>query len=364
MRQPRPPSGVIRLADALKAVGPASTFVFLLGLSTIVLVLGRLEPVAVERVRSTVIDTVAPLLDVLSRPIDLARQVASEVESHLELRTENQQLKAEVERLTAWQAVARNLSEENKSLRQLMSLPADPQITYVTARVVADAGGPFVRTILIGAGERDGIQRGQAIATGDGVVGRVVGVGSHASRVLLLTDLNSRVPVIIQGTKLHAILIGDNSANPKLDFLPSAVSVNPGDRVVTSGDGGMFPAGLPIGVILNVDGRTPRIQLLVDLKKLDFVRVLKFQLPLGIDDTGPSVIAPPAVSGAPLPPANAAAPSPGGLPAPVSLRDLTTPGKPIVARTAQPPVAASDAVPIPTTTATDEGDPEPPDRPE
>jgi len=365
VRKPRPRSDVIRFTDAIKAVGPATTYVFLLILSSFVLVLGRFEPAAVERLRTAMIDTMAPILDVLARPIDTARQAAEEIESHMDLRSENTRLKGEVERLNAWQALARNLVEENKSLRQLMGLAADPQTTFVTARVVADSGGPFVRTILISAGEKDGIQRGQAIATGDGIVGRIVGVGARASRVLLLTDLNSRVPVIIQGTKLRSILIGDNSTHPKLEFLASGTSISPGDRIVTSGDGGMLPAGLPVGVVMAVEGRTPRIQLLVDLKKLDFVRVLRFQMQLNIDDSGPVVIAPPAAP--PQAQINASA-APATAPAATPLRDLTaapraTPASPL-ARTATPPANTSEPTPTPTSTATEENDPDPPDRPE
>ena len=355
MRKQRPQSGVIRLTDAIKAIGPATTFVFLLLLASFVLVLGRFEPAAVERVRTAMIDTMAPVLDVLARPIDTTRQLVDEIDSHMDLRAENLRLKEEVERLNAWQALARNLVEENKSLRQLTGLSPDPQTTFVTARVVADAGGPFVRTILISAGEKDGIQRGQAIATGDGIVGRIVGVGARASRVLLLTDLNSRVPVIIQGTKLRSMLIGDNSPHPKLDFLPSSAAVNPGDRIVTSGDGGMFPAGLPVGVVKSMDGRIPRIQLFVDLKKLDFVRVLRFQMQLNIDDTGPMVIAPPG-SGTPLaaaPLGNAGMSSPV---APIVLRDLAAAPKTLQpganARSAAPPTSVADPAPTPTSTAT------------
>ncbi len=367
MRKQRPQSGVIRLTDAIKAIGPATTFVFLLLLASFVLVLGRFEPAAVERVRTAMIDTMAPVLDVLARPIDTTRQLVDEIDSHMDLRAENLRLKEEVERLNAWQALARNLVEENKSLRQLTGLSPDPQTTFVTARVVADAGGPFVRTILISAGEKDGIQRGQAIATGDGIVGRIVGVGARASRVLLLTDLNSRVPVIIQGTKLRSMLIGDNSPHPKLDFLPSSAAVNPGDRIVTSGDGGMFPAGLPVGVVKSMDGRIPRIQLFVDLKKLDFVRVLRFQMQLNIDDTGPMVIAPPG-SGTPLaaaPLGNAGMSSPV---APIVLRDLAAAPKTLQpganARSAAPPTSVADPAPTPTSTATEENETDPPDRPE
>ena len=180
-----------------------------------------------------------------------------------------------------------------QELRTLMNLPADPLASFASARVVADSGGPFIRTVLIGAGERDGVRRGQAVATGNGVVGRVVGVGNRAARVLLLTDLNSRVPVVIQGTRIRAMLVGDNGQRPRLEYLPSTATINPGDRVVTSGDGGLFPEGLPIGTVALSEPHMPRVQLYVDLEKLDFVRIFRFAMPLEIEDRPPSVIAPP-----------------------------------------------------------------------
>lgn len=293
MRQRWAQSGMVRLSDAFKAVGPAATFLFLIAISGMMLILGRFEPAAIERFRGAVIDVSTPILDTLSRPIDAIRDTSSAIQSHLDLKAENERLTEEVERLQSWQATARRLADENHELRVLLKLPADPLASFASARVVADSGGPFIRTVLIGAGERDGVRRGQAVATGEGVVGRVVNVGNRAARVLLLTDLNSRIPVIIQGTRIRAMLVGDNGPRPRLEYLPSTASINPGDRVVTSGDGGLFPEGLPIGVVAAGEPHAPRVQLYVDLEKLDFVRIFRFAMPLEIEDRPPSVIVPP-----------------------------------------------------------------------
>jgi len=300
VRQRWAQSGMVRLSDAFKAVGPATTFLFLTALSCTVLALSRFEPTSIDRVRGLIIDGLAPVLDALSRPIDVLRDLSAEIQGHLNLKAENERLAEEVERLRSWQATARRLTDENRDLRSLTGLPNDPLASFASARVVADSGGPFIRTVLIGAGERDGVRRGQAVATGDGVVGRVVGTGHRAARVLLLTDLNSRIPIVIQGTRLRAMLVGDNSARPRLEYLPSGATITPGDRVVTSGDGGLFPEGLPIGVVTAVESHVPRVQLFVDLERLDFVRIFRFAMPLEIDERAPSVIAaPPNLNAAP-----------------------------------------------------------------
>ena len=95
--------------------------------------------------------------------------------------------------------------------------------------------------------------------------------------MLLITDINSRLPVLIEATRARAILVGDNGDKPKLAFLSAAADVSVGDRIITSGQGGMFPAGLPIGVVASVDGTGVRVSPLVDFDRLEMVRVVDFE---------------------------------------------------------------------------------------
>ena len=106
-----------------------------------------------------------------------------------------------------------------------------------------------MRTVLVNAGTDDRVARGQAAITGEGLVGRLTEVGNRAARVLLITDLNSRIPVTIESSHANAVLAGDNSERPRLLYLPSPDAVKIGDRIVTSGEGGVFPPGLPVGVV-------------------------------------------------------------------------------------------------------------------
>ncbi len=92
-------------------------------------------------------------------------------------------------------------------------------VSYVTARVIANSGGAYVRTLLINAGIEDHVARGQAAITGEGLVGRLTEVGNRAARVLLITDLNSRIPVMIESSHVNAVLAGDNSERPRLMYL-------------------------------------------------------------------------------------------------------------------------------------------------
>jgi rod shape-determining protein MreC len=148
----------------------------------------------------------------------------------------------------------------------------------VTAPVIANSGGAFVRMILINAGSDDHVARGEAAITGEGLVGRLTEVGARASRVLLITDLNSRIPVTIESTHVPAVLAGDNSERPRLMYLPSADTAKVGDRIVTSGEGGVFPPGLPVGVVSVIDATGPRVEPYVELSQLGYVLVVDYGL--------------------------------------------------------------------------------------
>jgi rod shape-determining protein MreC len=143
---------------------------------------------------------------------------------------------------------------------------------------VADSGGAFAQSILIAAGSRDGVAKGQAAMTSEGLVGRVTQAGYRSARVLLITDINSRIPVRVGEAGDRAILAGDNSSRPKLIYLGVKSAVAPGDRIVTSGDAGAFPPGLPVGRVVATDDSTAVIETFVSRERLQYVEVLDFGL--------------------------------------------------------------------------------------
>ncbi len=130
-----------------------------------------------------------------------------------------------------WQNTALGLENENKELRQLLRYAPEPKLAFISARVIADAGGPFVRSLIVTAGKTDGVREGMAAMTGEGLIGRVVEAGEWSSRILLITDLNSRIPVVITGSGDHAIPGGDNAPRLKLLYLPQDAILKPGVRV-------------------------------------------------------------------------------------------------------------------------------------
>src|SRR5262245_30718707 len=173
-----------------------------------------------EGLRAGAADTFAPVLSAIGQPVQEAAIFVRNVSGLTQLQAENLRLQQENQRLREWYQTALVLEAENKSLRDLMNIRLDPQNSYITARVLADSGNTFVKSLLVSAGSNEGVKKGQAVISGDGVIGRIVEVGKNTARVLLLTDMNSRVPVLVENSRQHAILAGENEQAPILAHLP------------------------------------------------------------------------------------------------------------------------------------------------
>jgi rod shape-determining protein MreC len=220
---------------------------------------------------------IGPTLDVLSLPGQWLAAANTGFRNHVFVASENQRLRREVAELRQWRNAAIALEDINARYRDLLGLKIDPPIAMVTARVVLDSRGPFANTRLANAGAEKGVVIGNPVMSETGLVGRVVGVGNGISRILLLTDAASHIPVLIDRTNARAILTGDGGPNPTLEYLRGPSAVQNGDRVLTSGDGGVIPRGLPVGTaVKGLDGRW-RIRLAADNSAVDFVRILQFK---------------------------------------------------------------------------------------
>jgi rod shape-determining protein MreC len=275
---------MIRLSPARRAMIERITFPLLVLLSGVMIVLGKADQVMLESLKNSVMDAAAPALDMLSRPSGLVDTAVGRARDFLTVYQENARLAEENERLLGWQQAALKLASENAQLRDLLRVAPEPATSYVTARVIANSGGAYARSVMVNAGRENGVVRGEAAVTGEGLVGRVSEVGSRAARILLITDLNSRVPVIVEGSRQRAVLAGDNSEHPSLRYLEAGAAIRIGDRIVTSGQGGVFPPGLPVGVVAVFNGELARVELFVELSRVDYLRLVDY----GLADALPS----------------------------------------------------------------------------
>ncbi|MGL6208216.1 MAG: rod shape-determining protein MreC [Paracoccaceae bacterium] len=256
-----------------------------------IFLLWRIDSPRVERFRSALIDRVVPSFDWALVPVNHAASMLDDFQSYSRLYEQNQQLRDELQQMKAWKEAALQLEQKNARLLDLNQVRLDPKLTHVTGVVLADSGSPFRQSMLLNVGARDGIRDGWATMDGIGLVGRISGVGNQTARVILLTDSNSRIPVTVQPSGQKAILSGDNSSLPPLDFLEDADQVRPGDRVVTSGDGGVFPAGLLVGQVALGNDKRLRVVLSADYQRLEFLRVLRSHELTPITDAG-ALVAP------------------------------------------------------------------------
>ena len=262
-----------RYSTALGRLMLGALTVMLLGL----FLLWRIDNPRIERLRMEITDRVIPNFSAVTAPVTSAVNILRSARSYSRIYQQNQELRRELHQMKAWKEAALQREQENARLLDLNNVRLDPKFTKITGVVLADSGSPFRQTVLLNVGRRDGIVDGWAAIDGIGLVGRIAGVGERSSRVILLTDTSSRIAVSIESNGQRAMIIGDNTSRPPLEFLEAPETVRPGDRVVTSGDGGVFPSGLLVGQVTQTQSGRLRVRLAADIQRLEFLRVLRHQ---------------------------------------------------------------------------------------
>ncbi|WP_323006085.1 rod shape-determining protein MreC [Pseudorhodobacter sp.] len=252
----------------------------------------RIDSPRVERFRTALVDTMVPSFEWALVPVTKTVDMFESFQSYASLYDQNQELRRELQQMKAWKEAALQLEQKNARLMDLNQVRLDPKLTHVTGVVLADSGSPFRQSVLLNVGARDGVRDGWATMDGIGLVGRISGVGDRTARVILLTDSNSRIPVTAQPSGQRGLLSGDNTARPPLEFVEKPDLVRPGDQVVTSGDGGVFPAGLLVGTVVQGNDRRLRVALSADYERLEFLRVLRSHAMEPITDAGSLVAVP------------------------------------------------------------------------
>lgn len=242
-------------------------------IALVVIFVGRVQPTLFDRARAYASDHTAPVLETLRLPLRSAGEWASGLGHAFDVYQENQRLKQENARLRQWQDAALVLEQRLKRYQLLLNAVPDPALGSVTAHVIGRASRPFLDTMILDAGRRQHVKPGEAVVDDRGMIGRIFVAGEHTSWVILLTDLNSRIPVAIEPGGVQAIMIGDNSAEPYLEVSTERARLKTGQQVVTSGDGAILPAGLAIGKIY-WDGSEFRTALRADAGHSEDVRVL------------------------------------------------------------------------------------------
>ena len=263
----------------------------------------RIDSPRAEAMRAEFVDRFVPGFEWAMTPLTQVTRMVSSLQSYARIYEQNQELRRELQKMQAWKEAAVQLEQENAKLLAQNNVRLDPSLTSITGMVLTDSGTAFRQSVLLNVGRRDGVVDGWAVMDGLGLVGRISGVGSQTSRVILLTDPSSRIPVEVQPSGEDALLTGDNSTLPTLDFIERPENVRPGDRVVSSGDGGVFPPGLLVGQLAQASDGRLRVRLAADYGRLEFLRVLRSHPTERLSDTGLLIPPPPSeFIGPPMPP--------------------------------------------------------------
>jgi rod shape-determining protein MreC len=241
---------------------------------------GKAQSGLLDGMRTGLTDWGAPVIRLVNGPFDGVSQWFRHLDEMLDVYHENIRLKEENARLKQWRSAALLLESRVKRYQLLMNAVPDPALTSTTARVIGRATKPFIETMILDAGKSEGVKPGQAVMDARGVVGRIYLAGQHTAWVILLTDLNSRIPVTVEPGNVQAIMAGDNSQAPSIDPMTQGVALQNGAQVVTSGDGGLLPPGLPIGTLVEDNGQF-RVALLADPGSAEDVQILDYKAPPG-----------------------------------------------------------------------------------
>lgn len=270
---------MIRLSVPLRQALSRLTLPVMLMLSFGLVLIGRADQGVSDHLRAGLDDLLAPAYGLVAGPIEAAEHGTGMIGHLFELNAENQQLLTENANLLQWQAVAMALEAQNNALKSALNYVPPDAPQFHTGDVVADSGGVYARSVLVvlpPATANTASLVGAVAMDGRGVVGRVVDAGSRSARVLLITDLNSRIPVAIGPKGAPALMAGTNGADPQLLYWAPGSPPAEGAMVLTSAMGGAFPPGLPVGVVHYDAQNEPVVLPLADLASLRLLRLFSY----------------------------------------------------------------------------------------
>jgi rod shape-determining protein MreC len=253
--------------------------VIVIALAVVLVLLGKAQGGLFDRARGHATDLLAPVLEKVRAPVAGFDRWMGSITEIFSVYQENLRLKDENARLRQWRNVAVVLQGRVGRYQQLLHAVPDPRMNAVLAKVIGRANRPFLQTMILDAGRDNHALPGEAVMDPRGMIGRIYLTGNRTSWVILLTDLNSRIPVTISPGNVQAIMAGDNSPMPALDMVSHTVTLHAGDQVTSSGDGGFLPAGLPVGTLVSDGSGRFRVALLSDPGASQDVEILNFSKP-------------------------------------------------------------------------------------
>lgn len=240
------------------------------------MMLSKADTLILNKISNSLSRGLSPVIQVMQFPAEVVYAIYDKIRDISLVYSENKRLKAENTELLMLKNQVRTLKAENKLLGQMLNYAQPPEATYITAKIVAEEGDGFSHSLIAYSENASQVRKGQVVLGAQSVVGRVESVSGSYIRVLLFTDINSKVPVILERNRIRGILSGDNTTVPKLLFTATGADIKEGDVVVTSGVAGVFPTGLPIGVISKITKDAIAVETISDIERLEYVKIVDY----------------------------------------------------------------------------------------
>lgn len=253
-------------------------FIIILFLCAFLLILlSKVNSPVVSIVNNAVIRVSGPIMQVVEFPARIIHNVYTYVRDISNVYSDNRALRFENKQMMVLQNKVRTLEVENQLLERLLNYVPPADASFMSAKIIAESGDNFTHTLLVYIGD-EAVRKGQIVLGEESVIGRIDRVSGKYAKIILVTDINSKIPVVIERTRARGILSGNNTDKPQLIFIRDASDIQEGDVVVTSGVGGMFPSGLPVGFISSVKNGIIEIETMADISRVEYVRIVDYGL--------------------------------------------------------------------------------------
>ncbi len=259
-----------------KAHGLGTTILIIFSL--LLLIIGKVNEDSFSVFKSYFLDISSGFLNLIGKPVNSISDSFYKINNLVYLYSENENLKEENYSLIKWKDLALKLLAENEQLKKQLNSVSTNKERLITTKVISNSGGSYVKTITIDVGSNDGVKLGNPVINNWGMIGRIVELGKNASRVLLTVDINSQIPVYFENSLYRAILVGKNSDLLEVKFLKKRVIISNNERLMTSGEGGILPRGLPVGVYSNELNKTKEKLIALPTKNWDKLNILSVVL--------------------------------------------------------------------------------------
>tara|TARA_B100001996_G_scaffold98484_1_gene73745 strand:+ start:1420 stop:2256 length:837 start_codon:yes stop_codon:yes gene_type:complete len=264
----------VRSAFLKKDVKQKFSLFALLILSLLLIFVETFNFKSINYTRAIIKDLIYRGAIVINLPNQFYNDASRFLSDHFQVYEQNQGLKSEVQKLNQELVEKEYLVSENKNLKEIIQTKVSEDYDLVTAKVILDKDSPFLKSAVITKGSNAGIKKGMPVLHGQNLIGRIVEVNFFSARILLLEDLNSRIPVVIVPNNYQSIMMGKSNDLPSLQFLPKDNKLISGEKIYTSGKDGVIHSGIPVGKVF-IEGDEYKVKLFSDSTQVDFVNIIK-----------------------------------------------------------------------------------------